>query len=742
MRLKKLELSGFKSFAKKTTLLFDAPITAIVGPNGSGKSNVAEAFRWVLGEQSMKSLRGKKGEDLIWNGSDREPRAGRAVAAVTFDNTDRRFNLDFEEVTLSREVHRDGNNEYKINGSTVRLRDVLELLAQVSLGPSGHHIVSQGDADRILSASIHDRKAMIEDALGLKVFQWKLAESRKKLEQTEVNRQQVESLRREIAPHLKFLKKQVEKIERADEYRKTLKDLYKTYLSAEASYLAAARQELAHREALPREELNSLEKRIAAAEELVSKTRGGQGRRDEALIKKETELNNLRNKKDDLARKLGRLEGLVEAKQQITPSDRAVGLAPIRSLVSDLMDLINDGERLTDLTTIKRALGAIKNRLNTFLHHELENSSEDQAEELKKLLAERETLLTELSRVETMLTATSEQYGEMLASRAAEKEDSFAAERDLFALRARRNDLLNQLELVKSEAIRLDIEDNDLKREIEEGASLVDLEIREFAKNINDKHLESRPIQEARRKEIERLKLRLEDMGVESTEVLNEFKQANERDEFLAKELTDLEESAISLKKIMGELETELEKTFSEGLIKINEQFSNFFSLMFGGGLAKLVLVTPEKRKSKKMSELDILEGQMEMGEETEEEGGEAKPGIDIDVSLPRKKIRGLQMLSGGERALTSIALLFAIASVNPPPFLILDETDAALDEANSRKYGEMIATLAQSSQLILITHNRETMSRAGVLYGVTMGGDGVSKILSVRFEEAQSFAK
>ena len=123
----------------------------------------------------------------------------------------------------------------------------------------------------------------------------------------------------------------------------------------------------------------------------------------------------------------------------------------------------------------------------------------------------------------------------------------------------------------------------------------------------------------------------------------------------------------------------------------------------------------------------------------------EEKPieeGLDIQVALPNKKTKGLIMLSGGERALTSIALLFAISQVNPPPFIILDETDAALDEANSRKYGDMIANLAQYSQLILITHNRETMSRAGVLYGVTMGAGGASKLLSIQFAEALKVAK
>ena len=116
--------------------------------------------------------------------------------------------------------------------------------------------------------------------------------------------------------------------------------------------------------------------------------------------------------------------------------------------------------------------------------------------------------------------------------------------------------------------------------------------------------------------------------------------------------------------------------------------------------------------------------------------------GIEIDVSLPHKKVKELQALSGGERSLTSIALLFAMSQVNPPPFLVLDETDAALDEANSRKYGDMLEKLSKQSQLIVVTHNRETMSRAGVLYGITIGGDEASKLLSVKFEEATQIAK
>src|SRR6476659_10518720 len=130
MYLKSIEISGFKSFAKKNSFSFNTSISAIVGPNGSGKSNVAESFRFVLGEQSIKSMRGKRGEDLIWNGSHSEPRGNRASVKAVFDNEKKIFDVDFQEVTIERVVHRDGLNEYFINGSPVRLKDVIELLAK------------------------------------------------------------------------------------------------------------------------------------------------------------------------------------------------------------------------------------------------------------------------------------------------------------------------------------------------------------------------------------------------------------------------------------------------------------------------------------------------------------------------------------------------------------------------------------------------------------------------------------
>jgi chromosome segregation protein len=191
MTLKSIELIGFKSFGRKSAVSFTTPITAVVGPNGSGKSNIVESIRFVLGEQSMKSLRGKGGADLIFKGSKGLSSGNHAKVTIIFDNSKKIFSfsnsglgvpLDYDEVSISREVFTDGVNKYSINDTEVRLKDIIDLLASVNIGSSGHHIISQGEADRVLNASNKDRRAMIEDALGLKVYQYRIRESERKLE--------------------------------------------------------------------------------------------------------------------------------------------------------------------------------------------------------------------------------------------------------------------------------------------------------------------------------------------------------------------------------------------------------------------------------------------------------------------------------------------------------------------------------------------------------------------------------
>ena len=166
-RLKSLELHGYKTFAARTIFEFPGVITAIVGPNGSGKSNIADALRWVLGEQSFSLLRGKKTEDMIFAGSEQRPRAGMASATVVFDNSDGWLQVDFSEVSITRRAYRDGDNEYLLNSQRVRLRDVSEILAQSGLAERTYTIIGQGLVDAALSLKAEERRRLFEEAAGI-----------------------------------------------------------------------------------------------------------------------------------------------------------------------------------------------------------------------------------------------------------------------------------------------------------------------------------------------------------------------------------------------------------------------------------------------------------------------------------------------------------------------------------------------------------------------------------------------
>lgn len=703
--LKRLELNGFKSFARKTELLFDAPITAIVGPNGSGKSNVAEALRWVLGEQSMKSLRGKRGEDLIFSGSQDVGRLNRASVTIVFDNAKRIFpSIDFDEVAISREVFRDGVNNYLINGSPVRLRDVYEVLSNVSLGASGHHIISQGEADRILNANGKERKGMIEDALGLKIFQYKKQESERKLEKTNENLKEAESLRREIAPHIKFLKKQVDELARAEGLRTDLSALYQVFFAVEAHYISTTSALLSGEKEKLETNLRTFEEKIRMARETLG--REGEDDPDQAQILKIDELlREVGGRREELSRELGKIEGqlLLRDKRDSFIVERG-GEERCRYC----------GQVIVEITTTPN-----------------ENNRE---EEFRHLEEEKRRLEEEISQTEA-------KSRELIASREAHaraREDRGkglrAAERALFEVTTERNQCASLLREVELKRENLEREREDCEREKAEARTLVGESVFLPMESLP---VSSRVEQDERRKKIERLKIRLEDSGLVGPEALREYKEVTDRDEFLAREIEDLTRSTVALKELMKELEVTLEGRFRDGISKINEEFQNFFAILFGGGTASLRVEKIEQRR--RLTEAEIAE--LDLDTPPEEEGVQ-ETGIEIAVSLPRKKIRGLEQLSGGERALTSIALLFAMSQVNPPPFMVLDETDAALDEANSRKYGDMIVALSSKSQLILITHNRETMSRAQIIYGVTMGKDPISKLFSIRFEEAAEFAK
>jgi len=756
MTLKSIELIGFKSFGKKSAVSFTTPITSIVGPNGSGKSNIVEAIRFVLGEQSMKSLRGKGGVDLIYKGSKSLSSSNRAQVLITFDNTNKIFSftnsglgvsLDYDEITIGREVFADGSNKYSINKTEVRLKDIVDLLASVNIGSSGHHIISQGEADRVLNASNKERRSMIEDALGLRVYQFRIKESERKLDKTILNIKEVQALRREIAPHLAFLKKQVQVVEKAREMREELRNLYRVYISNEGTYIKNEASRLDDARKTLNEKGSSLDVRI---EEL--KKQNSENQIENIYAKEISEYENkisiIRNNKSELVRKLGRIEGIIEGlEQQFSRvkevKNRVIQESEWRTLLSDIQIRIDEAIKIEDLPSIVHALNNIKVYLSGLFEGDHINEEptvlkEDNAE-YKEIQITKEGILAEIEKIQIeekdLLNIV---FG--FKQKELENQASFRnSERILYELLRERNEVTSSSHSLSFEEEKLTLVKNAFEMELAEAGVLIGRDIVTFAQTEGDSSV-SRSSQEEARRKIERIKIKIEDAGNGGgNDVMKEYEETVERDVFLGKEIDDLNKSIKDCYVLIQELKEKLDTEFKTGIEKINKQFQEFFTLMFGGGGAFLS-ITMEHKKPKKNDE-SISDEEVSEEDENENEIGFER-GIEINVNLPHKKVKDLHMLSGGERSLTSIALLFAISQVNPPPFLVLDETDAALDEANSRKYGNMLENLSRYSQLIVVTHNRETMSRAQVLYGVTMSAEGASKLLSIHLEDATSYAK
>jgi len=743
--LKSLTLNGFKSFAKKSELDFGSSVTAIVGPNGSGKSNVVESFRFVLGEQSIKSMRGRSGSDLIFKGSKSIAKLNRARSSVVFDNSKRMFklatdtsntiNLDFEEVEISREVYSDGTNKYLVNGSEVRLKDVHELLASVHIGSSGHHIISQGQADRLLSANGKDRREMIEDALGLKMYQIKMKDAERKLGRTEQNIKEVESLRREIAPHIRYLKKQVDKIKQAESLRESLGGMYKEYLAYQDYFLSSEYDSLSADQTKLIDTLSELDKKLEAFGPADAPSNDIE--RESSMQKLREEIQSLTQLKNEVSRKLGRLEVMLEManKEVSKPSTSSKQISLTRDTVEvfvrDLAVFVDQTLKSSALEDVQLSASRLQAKIRDFsallqsnhseVHSQVVETSQDE------LQANLKDLQSQLSDIESSIVQKNSSIQTLGQEIQSARNQFYESQKDRFELEKERARFASDQELIKERMSRARESRTRLEEEIQEGIVLVGQQILGYGDIKVETSQVDRTKTEELRREIERAKIKLEEAGaLGGEESLREYEEVNSRDEFLNKELQDLETGMKSLKILIDELRSTLDKEFKEGIKKINIQFNEFFALMFGGGSASLSVVSQKKRKQ------DI-----EMGDDFVPE-----EGVEVGVNLPQKKVRELTMLSGGERSLTSIALLFAMTQVNPPPFLVLDETDAALDEANSRRYGDMIEKLAQYSQLIVVTHNRETMSRAETIYGVTIGSDGASKLLSIKFGDAQQYAK
>ncbi len=745
MYLTKLEIQGFKTFAKKTSLSFlppeadRSPITAVVGPNGSGKSNLADAIRWVLGEQSLKLLRGKKSEDVIFSGSEGKSRAGFAEVSISFNNEDRAMPIDYSEVTITRRLFRDGSSEYLLNDSKVRLNDIQLLLAQANVGQRSYSVVGQGMIDHILVSTPEERKAFFDDATGVKPFQIKRHNSILKLKRTHENLADVEMLLREIEPRLRSLKRQASRLEKRGAIEESLHLLEGQYYGDQwwnlIDRLEAVKKDFAEADktiATERRELEALEKKVDAVERVDDTP-------DTGLVALQTTYRELQKKRRALRDEHFQTEKEIEltrvrAQSNWAPLPLIRIVEQVGAIVKGLMGL----KKIESVIELHAEVEALLKH-STDLNKKLQRPNPEDIKpdpklvsKLQNLGSDEQKLVKELEKLEGQI-------------------DSYATKE-----KTERTELIEMQKLLREKQRQIHLYENrrstleiDLARFEERQGAL----IREMDEFMKDRAIEVRSNRPENSPgtdtypEIQRLRYKLELIGGIDPEIVQEYEQTNERFQFLDDQVKDLHRALRSTEKVIVELDEQIEKQSKKVFGKINTEFEKYFKMLFGGGSCRLVKLTkediPEEDESGGVSAdrafADTGEGQRDKEDAIEtkvKKHTDPVIGVDIQATPPGKKLKALNLLSGGERALTSIALISAIMAVNPSPFVVLDEVDAALDEANTVRFAGILSELSKSSQFVIITHNRATMEQADVLYGVTMGDEGISNLLSVHLEE------
>lgn len=735
MYLKRLEIIGFKSFANRTVLEFPKPkkndfsITSVVGPNGSGKSNLVEAIRWALGEQSLKTLRGKKLQDIIFSGSSQKTHLNLAEVTLFFNNEDKAAPIDYKEFTITRRIYRNGESKYLINKSRVRLQDILILLAKSNFGQKSYSIVGQGLVDQILHSSPIERKKFFDEATGIKQYQIKKDEAIRKIEKSQTNLQQAGIALSEITPHLRSLTKQINKLEKRQEIESKLFQLQKEYYGGLWQKINQQVSSLKEKIDKQVEEQNQVERELEQiqkqSENLAYEKMGDQYEEIQKKYQKILDQKNKHIQEQSIINAQLMFEKeknkRLEQKPEIEIDQEKIffDLKKIKSEQEKFLNQVEKTSQIQDLEKLKELAKKIFEKIVQCLKNfepkkdlKFPLISQKQEKNIKELGSKKENQQTEIDKLDKELKKINQELGQFNEKEREKRQQLLNWQKKIQEKQSQLNELSYKTNELKIELARLETKKDVLENEINQ-------EIDAKGKEIINSTESGRDFKEDSLEQIHKLKHELELIGSIDPEITKEYPEVNERYEFLSSQTEDLKKSIKSLNKIIQELDQKIKNQFKNNFYQINQEFDRYFKIIFGGGKAKIV-----------------LQEQEEKNQETEE--GESlkinsvATGIDILAVPPGKKIKNIEALSGGEKALSSLALICAIIAINKPPFVVLDEVDAALDQENSFKFAKILKELRQNSQFIVITHNQQTIEGTDILYGITMGHDNISRLISL----------
>ena len=729
MQLKHIKLSGFKSFVDPTKISFPTNMVGVVGPNGCGKSNVIDAVRWVLGELSAKNLRGDSMVDVIFNGSENRKASGQCSIELLFDNSSGKIGgefVSFNEVSIKREMTRDAKSNYFINNTKCRRKDVQDIF--LGTGLSSYAIIEQGMVSRLVSSKPDELRAHLEEAAGVSKYKERRKETESRIKRTKENLSRVKDIKDEIGRLIKRLQNQA----KAAEKYNLLKD-EKSKLELDKAILFSMEAKN-NRDGLQKK-LDGLKRdlKIKNAESDTYQSQIDQYRTENESVLKEYEnaQKNFYAIGAEIAKREANLQNIIKSQSEIKDNLEKASANYEKAKATE--------KNFDELSPSEKAMHILDEIINTIQKHAIKTENIDSKSlELKKLLKDILNIATAQSKtlIDEYLTRQNELEIQIQDDQKNKKviedeikefvDQSSKAESILITLRQKQskfNDDLREIENKKSISdldsraisekitnIRIELNtyevnlENSNKKIQEAGLDLQTINFSEYEGNSTD-DIENK---------LTDLEAQIIRLGAINLAAPEEIKEESKRKEELDEQYADLTEALEKLTSAIKKIDQETKTIFKDSFDAVNIKLKEMFPKLFGGGIAELTL--------------------------TDE--NELNAGVVLMARPPGKKNSSISQLSGGEKALTALALVFAIFNLNPAPFCLLDEVDAPLDDLNTLRFVNMVEEMSDTVQFIFITHNKVSMERSDHLMGVTMQEAGVSRVVSVDVNQAVEMAQ
>ena len=795
MEFKKIQLNGFKSFADKTNFLIEDGLTGIVGPNGCGKSNIVESLRWVMGETSAKSMRGSGMEDVIFSGTSNKASKNIAEVSVSVANKNNDGPVQFrelDEVNVRRKIEKDKGSKFYINDKEVRARDAQMFFADLSTGAHSPSMISQGRIGALVTAKPTDRRAILEEAAGIAGLHVRRHEAELRLSAAENNLKRADELRRQQEKQLANLQKQAEEANKykgiSDEIKKIEAGLYylklleidkeirieneinteaesevggfnnkiselENSVKSEVDKVTPLREKnienlskiqrlnlelqgLDEENTRIQEEIENIKKSLQTLDDDINREKGiviDANSNEKRLKEEKSGLIEIDSKyyetekksNEDLDRVKNKLKLEIDKVKELISSqknDEAVSvLDACRLIIEEYADSYSKNQNIKK-ESIKRSerISIIDKEIESWINllsnsekmvselSERKNKFNIQSEKLDnqpKMQAEKKGQISESLRIsekekienETIINLTDDkietlriQLNEIQEQSIQIRERKASSGATVEGLKKRKNDLI---ERINSE---LDLTDENIL----ENSNLFGKE--ELPDAVNQEDLLDKKKQEREK---------LGSVNLKADEETNKYEKEIKR---MEQDRADLVTAIVKLKDSINELNQKGRERLVDAFEKVNRKFNDVYTKLFNGGNARLELVDSD----------DPLEA-----------------GLEMLVSPPGKRLQSITLLSGGEQALTALSLIFAVFLTNPSPICVLDEVDAPLDDANVTRFCSLLEELTKitNTKFVIVTHHALTMSKMNRLYGVTMPEKGISQLVAVDLQKAES---